>query len=132
MADITKKVDRGVPANERTVIFTQADGGAGDVFLVKASVYKPATRVIIEAAAAMTFRFNVYQERAPLRQVSDGLGADEQGWGGPNISRLVTIKDDTGALFSLGAGETLELDDDMPVSDIEIVTASGIFEITCI
>ena len=131
MTDISKPVDRGVPANERTVIFTQADGGAGDVFLVKASVFKPVNRVTVEALTGMTFRFNVYHERYPLREVSDGLGADEQGWGGPNISKEVIIRDDTTALYTASGTDILEFNNDLPVSDISIVSANGDFTFTC-
>lgn len=38
MTDITKKVDRIIPGVERAVTFTEADGGEGDVFLVRDSL----------------------------------------------------------------------------------------------
>ena len=132
MTDITKKVDLGTPPNERYQVFTQADATAGDVIMVRDSLRKPARKVTIEAAAAMTIRFNVYQYVAPLRQPGDGTAMDGMGMQQSNISKITRYKDDSKDVITLASNDILELDGDMPISDIEIVTAAGDFEIVCI
>jgi hypothetical protein len=131
MADITKKGDRGIPKNERSVSFTQADAGAGDVLMINDSMGKPGTKVVIESAGGMSVRFNVYRTVAPLRKAGDGLGGSVHGFT-ENLALAQTVKDETNAVFSIAASGSLELDDDMPIRDIEIVSATGDFTITCI
>lgn len=131
MADVTKKGDRGIPKNERSVSFTQADASAGDILMVRDSMGKPGTKVRIESAGGMSVRFNVYRTIAPLRKTGDGLSGAIHGFT-ENLALSQTIKDDTNAVFTIPSSGTLELDDDMPVSDIEIVAASGNFTVTCI
>lgn len=130
MADVTKKVSRGLPPRQRLQIFDQTDAGAGDVILVKDSLAKPASRVTIESAGGMTVRFNVYQTVFPQRQSGDGTYADQ--WGAQNVSKGVQHKDDSMGTVSIAAAGTLELDDDMPINDIEIVSVTGDFTITCL
>jgi len=127
MADITKKVDRGVPPTERMVSFTDADAGAGDVLMVYESLGGPAASITIEAGGAMTVRFNVYREVYPRRPGNDFMYSS----GHDNISLGERIKDNAAHLVSVGAGETWSNDGEFPVKDIELDTVSGTFDILC-
>jgi len=127
MADIIKKVTPTVPPTARYQTFTQADGGAGDVFMVKDSLGAAANYVSIEAAANMTVRFNVYHTVYPNREhLTDFMHASHL----PNLALGETIKDESVASgIDIATGESLELDGDFPVSDIEILSAAGDFTI---
>lgn len=125
MADVTKKVDRNVPVSERAVYFDQTDGGTGDVLMIKDSLGKAASRVLIEAAATLQVRLNVYHTIFPMRETNDGFPGEK------NVSLGQQIKDNTGATFTIAADESLEFDKDIPVSDIEIISAAGSFTISC-
>ena len=129
MTDITKKAHRLVPLNERSQVFDQTDAGADDVILVKESLGKPASRVLIEADGAMTVRFNVYHTVYTTRQPGEDHWAE---WSGEirNLARGTRVKDNDSVTHPIAASSTFELQDDMPVSDIEIVTAAGDFTIT--
>lgn len=128
MTDIIKKVDRGIPANQRSQVFTNADGGAGDVILVKDSLGRHAQQVTVEATNPMSIRFNVYRYVFSQRQTGQGM---TQWWPGlDNLATGTRVKDNTNALIELDAGDTFELDNEMPVNDIELVTVSGVFTIT--
>jgi len=129
MSDVTKKVARLVPSNERSQVFDQSEVSAGDVILVKESLGKPASRVLIEAVGAMTVRFNVYH----VVYASRGPGDDHWSrWSGEtrNLSQATTVKDNEGVTHPVAANSTFELQDDIPVSDIEVLTAAGDFTIT--
>jgi hypothetical protein len=133
VTDITKKVNRGVPVNQRSVRFTETDAVTGDVLLVKDSLSKSASHVTIESEAdGLRVRLNVYHTVFPLRQVGDGLDADNMGFQGPNLALGQVYQDDTNAMFVIDQNETLTFDDDLPIDDIELITISGDFTITCI
>lgn len=127
MSDITKKVSRHIPPTERVQTFTQADAGAGDVLMIEDSLGHPAHRVSVEADAIMTFRTNVYQDLYPWVP-NDQLS----GWGEDrlHLASGIRIQTDETGIFSLAASETLELDDDISVRDLELVTVSGNFTVT--
>jgi hypothetical protein len=127
MSNITKPVDRGIPSTLRTVQFTQADGGAGDVLMVQDSLGRNGKHVIIDADADISIRLNVYHTVYPTRESSDGLSQ----WAGfHNVALGQTYQNGNGAVYSVPGGESLVLDDDLPVRDIELVTVSGNFTIT--
>jgi hypothetical protein len=127
MADITKKVDRGVPSPERNQNFTNTDANAGDILKVKDSLGRVAKHVVIEAGGAMTVRFNVIRTIYPDRTKEDYDCLYPEMY--KNLALGQTIEDTTGALVSIGAGETFELDNDLPVKDIKIESAAGAFDI---
>lgn len=127
MADITKKVDRGIPSTKRYQLFTQADASTGDVILVEDSLGQPAQKVSIEAIADMTVRFNVYQTVYPKRIFNEGFVQTYPGL--DNISRGTLIQSDSNAVISISADETLVLSNELVISDIEIVSAAGDFNI---
>ena len=128
MTDITKKVHRLVPPNERTQTFTQADGGAGDVFMIKDSLGHPARKLLVEADDTMSVRINVYQNIFPLHNEFEDIHV----WapGRLNLASGIRVKDNEGVEIGIDAGDTLELDNDVPVNDIELLTVSGDFTIT--
>ena len=125
MTDVVKHVDRGVPPTERMLTFTQADGGTGDVFMVSESLGGPATRVSIDATAAITVRFNVYRNIYPKRLGNDLMHTDHL----PNLALGERVKDNEAAEVVLGIGETFNNDGEFPVRDVEVVSAAGDFEI---
>tara|TARA_Y100000310_G_scaffold163966_1_gene163842 strand:+ start:137 stop:535 length:399 start_codon:yes stop_codon:yes gene_type:complete len=129
MADIIKKVDRGVSPAQRTQNFTQADliGGDGDILKIQESLGRTAKHVVIEAGAAMTVRFNVIRTIYPNRTKEDYDCLYPEIY--KNLALGQTVEDTTGALVSIGAGETFELDNDLPVKDIKIESAAGTFDI---
>ena len=129
MSDVVKKVHRLVPSNERSQTFTEADASAGDVIMVKDSLGRPARKVFIEADDPISLRPNVYQYIFPLRESwEDDFGA----WnpGERNMALGQRVKDNEGVSIDLEAGGSLELDHDIPVSDLELLTVSGLFTIT--
>lgn len=127
MADITKKSDRNIPPNQRSVRFTDTDSDVGDILMVKDSLGHSAQHLTIDSQLGMTIRLNVYQTVFPLRDTNDGL---TQWWPGlPNLALGQTYKNTTNALIEIGSGETFVLDDEVPVDDIELVTVSGNFSI---
>ena len=127
MADFVKKVNRGVPLNQRSLSVDQSDVGAGDVVLVKDSLGRPARHISIDAVGAMSIRFNVYHKVYQQRKVGDGL---TQWWPGlDNRTTGARYKDNTNAVVDIEAGETFALDGDLPVEDVEIISAAGNFSI---
>ena len=124
MADITKPVNRIIPVTQRSQNFTHADASAGDVILVPASMGKPASRVLIETSANMQVRFNVYHKVYPQTDRRDQIGMDSC----PHLASGIQIQGASGAIVSLATDETFETNT-FPVEDIEIVMASGVFDI---
>lgn len=127
MADVIKKVNRAIPPQERTLTITEADASAGDVVMIADSMGRPAKKVLIEAEAEMSVRFNVYHKVYPNRDGRDLMTTAHL----PNLALGGTIKDDTMALIELEADETFEMDGGFPASDMELVTCSGNFTLTC-
>jgi hypothetical protein len=129
MADIIKKVDRGVSPAQRTQNFTEGDliDGDGDILKIQESLGRVAKHVVIEAGAAMTVRFNVIRTIYPNRTKEDYDCLYPEIY--KNLALGQTVEDTTGALVSIGANETFELDNDLPVKDIKIESALGAFDI---
>ncbi len=127
MADIIKKVDRGISSDQRTQNFTNTDANPGDILKIQDSVGRVAKHIVIEAAAAMTVRFNVIRTIYPNRTKEDYDCLYPEMY--KNLALGQTVEDTTGALVSIGAGETFELDNDLPVKDIKIESAAGAFDI---
>lgn len=129
MPNITKLVDKNKPALQRSQVFTQADATAGDIVLVHNSLGKAARVCIIEAVGAMTVRFNVQRTVYPERTQADGLVIPGVTAGVPNLAKGVSVVDESSAVVTIAANSTFTLDNDLPVSDIQIVSAGGNFEI---
>jgi hypothetical protein len=123
MADITKKVHNLVPGNQRSQSFTQADAGAGDVIMVAESLGKPAHKVLFDADQALSFRLNVYHEIFPRRTGDQVINIWDEC--DVNLTSGIRYQDASMAEIFIDAGSTFELDNDVPVNDIEMVTVSG-------
>lgn len=126
MGDVVKKVDRIVLPTSRTQNFTQADASQGDILLVKDSLGHAASHVTVEAFSLLQLRFNVYHKVFPKRKTSTGLPGT---YHLDNLTSGMDIIDTTGALVTVEAGTTYELDNEFPINDIELVTVSGLFDI---
>ncbi len=124
MTDIVKKVNRGVPPQERTLTISGADVSTGDVFMVEESMGRAAKKVFVDAGDYIAMRFNVYHMVYPQRDGRDLMTTAHL----PNLALGGRIKDSTTALVELAPDETFELDG-TPVSDIEFQTVSGNFTI---
>ncbi len=125
MADITKKVDRGVPSIERTQSFTQGDAAPGDIIKVEDSLGRPGKSLRIEAVTGSAqFRFNVVNTVYVNRSESGLMYSDGQ----PNPgSGLVYLDRSKGSIW-VEAGTTWT-SNEFPIRDIEVVTRSGTFDI---
>ncbi len=129
MAEITKKVDRAIPSGSRYQTFSGADvPNDGDIILVEDSLGRAASRVdITPFVSGMQVRFNVRQKIFNRRTAS----FDELQWSDhlPNMTSGHSFIDATQGIVYVNVGNTLTLDGDIPVSDIEITVASGDFHI---
>lgn len=132
MTDIYKKVDRGIPVLQRSQNFTNADAVQGDVLMVHDSLGYPASHVTIEASnGPVKIRFNVYQTIYPRRPLDQLLRDDL-----PNISSGVLLNtssgnltNNTGGVINVEAGTTYTLNRALAVSNIQLDTISGNFDI---
>lgn len=125
MAKITKRCDRGVDPLQRSQSFTQADAGAGDILMIADSLGKPAKHLTVDATAAVTLRINVLRTVYPAQPDAGGAIQNPR----LDLENPQEVEDTSGALFDLSAGETLILDNEMPVTDLKLVTVGGNFEI---
>ena len=83
---------------------------------------------MIDATDDMSFKFNVYHTMFPLRELLED-DFNQFNLGVVNLTSGIRFLDETVALIPLAGGSTFELDNDMPVSDMELVTVSGVFEV---
>ena len=132
MTDRVKKADRGIPVLQRSQNFTNADAVAGDVLMVADSLGYPASHVVIEASnGPLKVRFNVYQTIYPARPHDELWRSDL-----PNISSGVLLNTSSGVLtntdrafVNIEGGTTYTLSKVLAVSDIQLDTISGNFDI---
>lgn len=130
MADIVKKLTGNAEAGSRYQIFTNVDAVSGDVLRVKKSLLgKSATHItVINGAAQLDLKFNVYHVVTPLRQPGEGFSDPWTGY--KNISKSQEVMDANGSpTYSLAPNETLTLDNDFFVDDIMIVASAGTWKI---
>lgn len=115
---------RKVPGSYQ--FFDENDGGAGDILMIQSSLGRAARNVTIDATATMTVKFNTVHTLFPLRQHGDGLheNGDTNVGGGQEY-----IASGESTSYVMGAGDTLELSNEFPVSDIMIVAGGTDFEI---
>jgi hypothetical protein len=130
MANIIKKVDRGVPATQRTQNFTQADANVGDILKIQESLGRMAKHIVIDVptgGGSMTVRFNVIRTIYPnkTKEEYDCLYPEMY----KNLALGQEVEDTTGALVTIAAGETFELDNDLPVKDIKVVSSATNWDI---
>lgn len=137
MADIVKKVGRHVPPTMRTQRFDSNDGIAeGDILRIHDSLGHYASHLEIDAVDAFAFKLNVAHTIFP-RWGQDVIGAELYLQGGydfvesqPLVASGQEIIDTTVAEYQLGAGESITFDKDVPIQDLLVVIASGVFTIT--
>ena len=130
MSDIIKKVDRGVPSAQRTQNFTEVDATAdGDILKIEESLGRVAMHVVIEnkTGGPLTVKFNVIRTVFPNRTKEDYDNPYPEMY--KNLALGQVVEDTTGALVTINAGDTFELDNDLPVKDIKLVTVSTTFDI---
>ena len=130
MSDIIKKVDRGVPSAQRTQNFTEVDAAAdGDILKIEESRGRVAMHVVLEkkTGGAMTVKFNVIRTVFPNRTKEDYDNPYPEMY--KNLALGQVVEDTTGALVTINPTETFELDNDLPVKDIKLVTVSTTFDI---
>jgi hypothetical protein len=127
MADIVKKVDRNIPSPYRTQNFTSEEASTGDVLMVLESLGRPARRMTVECEGGdMRIRLNVYHMVYPRIPDREGL---------MNVSHLpyltsgLRYKDASTAFVDIEAGSVYEFSDDVAIQDVEILVASGTFDI---
>ncbi|MBD3268453.1 hypothetical protein GF373_17435 [bacterium] len=127
MAKITKHVDRAIPSTQRTQYFTSADASQGDILMVASSLGHDASYLEIEAAGNLTLRFNVIHTVYPNRNLdpffANGLG----GWKNVTLGKEIIASGI--AEVVLTSGETYTLDKTISISDIQLATATGDFNI---
>jgi len=132
MSDITKTVSHYVPPGLRTVNFTNTDAGTGDVLLVRDSLGYDAKNVSIQCTVdSMQVKFNVYHTVFPPRVGVASSGDLMYTSHLANLTSGEQIKDITGATIDINANDTFEWETGPLIRDIEIVVASGQFDIWC-
>jgi len=124
MADVYNIVNRAIPPNLRSVVFSQVDTTSG-ILLVEKSLGHPAKNVYITATNAMRVRFNVYETVYPMRKdpsipYSDGM---------PLLVSGIQYHDTSVSGFVIAASSTYDNNGEFPIRDIEIQSADGDFEI---
>jgi len=108
---------------KRTQNFTNSDASEGDVLMIETSLGYPAQYLTVEADNTFQFRINVYNTIYPPRGPGDGL---PETYGMPNLARGVTYQSSGMALITVEPGTVYTLEKELPISDIELVTASGV------
>lgn len=125
MAEKTKTLDRNLPSPYRSVNWTEADSDEGDILLVKDSLGRPARNCTIEVddtGDGMSVRFNVKRKVYPRIPRREGLMYVS------HLPYLVSGQDYTAddvAVVNIEAGSTYTWETGPAVSDVQIVTASG-------
>lgn len=129
MAEIIKRVSNALPSPYRSQNFTQEDAVAGDILDIKTSLGRPAKNCTIEiddTGDGMSVRLNVKRTTYPRIPRREGLMYVD------HLPYLVSgedYTDETVALVNIEAGSTYTWETGPAVSDIQIVTASGHFDI---
>jgi len=134
MSDITKKVQRlptppyyqaGQPQT-----FTSADAHQGDVLKVADSLGHPASYAQIQAiGGAMAIRFNVEHTMFIANYQTTPDSINSQLSDHYNLTSGLLVTTDNAWTYQINSGTTFTLDKRFPVSDIELTTVSGTFNI---
>jgi len=129
MSTVIKRVSNALPSPYRNQNFTEADASAGDLIDVKTSLGRPASNCKIEVDSTgdgMAIRFNV------KRTVYPKIPRREGHMYFSHLPYLISgedYTDSTVARVNIESGTTYELSNGPAISDIEILTASGHFDI---
>lgn len=123
MSQIIKKVPNFVPPGQTYQVFTEADAVDGDILMIKDSLLgHPASHVNIDATSAIIVKFNVVQKVYPQRVQGDGFS--DQGLLNISLGEEYIASGEMPD-YTVGAGETFELENDFPVSDIMVVSGEN-------
>lgn len=122
MAKVTKLVDRLIPSQERTQVFTDADASSGDVLDFLASLGKSARLVRIETTGSsdLSVRRNVTQTIYPQR--TEGI------FDGPLHGQNINVAQGQEITDASVVAETIGPDNqDLqgPVKDLEVTWTTG-------
>jgi len=131
MADILKRVSRSIPPNQRTLLCDQGDAAQGDFLLIESSLGHLAGHLEVTATDEFAFRLNVIQEVFPLHGFN---GTQDSSFEFsvehlPFLSSGQRIEVRTGAEYQLAAGGSMTFDQDIPICDLEIIIASGVWSL---
>lgn len=129
MSEISKPVDRNLPSPYRTVSFTQEDCSADDILLIKESLGRPAKNCTIEVddtGDGMSVRFNVKRTVYPRIPRREGFMYVSHL---PYLVSGVDYTDSSVALVNIEAGSTYEWETGPAIQDVEIVSASGHYDL---
>jgi len=125
MAERTKICDRNLESPYRSVNWTEADSDEGDVLLVRESLGRPASNCTIEVDSVgdgMSVRFNVKRTIYPRIPRREGfMYVDHL----PYLPSGEDYTDTTVALVNIEAGSTYSFETGPAVRDVQIVSASG-------
>lgn len=136
MADITRRVNRGIPPTKRFQSWDSAvhrnDAGEGfaegDIFQVETSLGHPASHVNIVVdttpAGSMSVRFNPEVRIFRRRDRGEyGYLSENEIW----VASGITWSGDTSMnAIILEEGDTYNIDNELPVSTIQLATYSGV------
>lgn len=129
MSTVIKRVSNALSSPYRSQNFTQEDAVDGDIIDVKTSLNRPAKNCTIEVddtGDGMAVRFNVKRTIYPRIPRREGfMYVDHL----PYLPSGVDYTDDTTARVNIEAGSTYEWETGPAISDIEILTASGNWDI---
>lgn len=138
MASITKIVNGQIPSalrsqNWQTNLDSNDDGNPiteGDIFEIQASLGRVAKNLQIEmlgGATSASFRVNPYVTIFPRRPANEfAPGSDFYDF----VASGLTYQDTSVSAMILDAGETWELEGELPVRAVEVVTMSGNFRLS--
>ena len=134
MANITKKVGRHIPPTQRSQKFDQTEVSEGDIIKIQDSLGHPASHMQVDATGEFGFRLNVVQTLFP-RYGHDHPGGDVFLHGSfgyvdelPFLASGQEYIDPTGAEYQL-TNESMVFDNDLPISDLIVTVASGVYEV---
>lgn len=125
MANVQKKISRGIHTLQRSVQFDQSEVSQGDHILVEESLGRPAKHLQVEASGGyLQFRLNERQTIFP-RRPNDDLQFTQHL---PNLASGVTYLQSGTAIITVEDGTTYSMDNEMPISDIHLITIAGQFD----
>ena len=129
MSTITKRVSNRIPSSYRYQTFTEVDAVAGDILDIKTSLGRPAKNYTLEVdntGDGMSVRLNVQQTAYPRIPRREGLMYVDHL---PYLISGEDYTDETSDPINIEAGTTYTWETGPGLNDIQIVTASGHWEL---
>lgn len=129
MAERTKRCDRNLPPPYRSVNWSEADSDEGDILLINESLGHPARNCTIECDTTgdgMSVRFNVKRTVYPRIPRREGfMYVDHL----PYLPSGYDYTDDSVAIVNIEAGSTYEWETGPAIKDVQLLTASGHYDL---